>query len=77
MPYGYQNYYQPQYQNYAQNQDSRIWVQGEVGATTDYNTLSIHDVVKVNPSIQNILANIALQLSVDATIESGNVTVKW
>ena len=47
-----------------------------VGATTDYHTLTIHDVLKVNPSNTNVLANLGVQISEAGTIESGVITVQ-
>lgn len=47
-----------------------------VGATTDYHTLNIHDVLKVNPSNANVLANLGIQLSEAGTVESGVITVQ-
>lgn len=47
-----------------------------VGATTDSQTLTIHDVVKIEPQNTNSYAKIALQLSVAGTITSGLITVK-
>lgn len=47
-----------------------------VGATTDSQTLTIHDVVKIEPQNTNSYAKLALQLSVAGTITSGLITVK-
>lgn len=57
----FQNYYQPQgYQN-MQNQDSRIWVQGEVGAkaylVAPNNTVALWDSEKPIIYIKSVSSN--------------------
>lgn len=59
----YQNYYQPQYQGFqnVQNQDGRIWVQGEVGAkaylVATNNTVTLWDSEKPIIYVKSVSAN--------------------